>query len=66
MKLDFKAKLVATGPKGAWCFLHFPFDIEKTFGTIQPLWSLSLMIMLFLGVRLIREMLMMPSEHQPI
>lgn len=33
MKLDFKAKLVPTGPKGAWCFLHFPFDFEKTFGT---------------------------------
>jgi hypothetical protein len=33
MRLDFEAKLVATGPKGAWCFLHFPFDMEKTFGT---------------------------------
>ena len=33
MKLDFKARLVPTGPKGAWAFLHFPFDIVKTFGT---------------------------------
>ena len=33
MKLSFKARLVPTGPKGAWCFLHFPFDVVKTFGT---------------------------------
>lgn len=33
MKLAFKARLVPTGPKGAWCFLHFPFDVMKTFGT---------------------------------
>jgi hypothetical protein len=33
MKLAFKARLVPTGPKGAWCFLHFPFDVVKTFGT---------------------------------
>jgi hypothetical protein len=33
MRLEFKAKLVGTGPKGAWCFLHFPFDVEKAFGT---------------------------------
>src|ERR1017187_4115105 len=33
MKLDFKARLVPTGPKGVWTFLHFSFDIEKTFGT---------------------------------
>lgn len=32
MTLDFKAKLVPTGPKGAWCFLYFPFDVVKTFG----------------------------------
>lgn len=31
--LKFDARLVPTGPAGAWCFLHFPFDIEKTFGT---------------------------------
>ena len=33
MKLDFQIKLVPTGPKGEWCFLHFPFDMVKTFGT---------------------------------
>src|SRR5208283_1029911 len=33
MKLDFKARLVPTGPKGVWAFLHFPLDIEKIFGT---------------------------------
>ena len=32
-RLKFSAKLVPAGPKGAWCFLHFPFDIVKTFGT---------------------------------
>ena len=31
--LKFKARLVPTGPKGSWAFLHFPFDVEKTFGT---------------------------------
>jgi len=31
--LKFKSCLVPTGPKGAWCFLHFPFDVVKTFGT---------------------------------
>jgi hypothetical protein len=33
MKLSFNARLVPTGPKGAWCYLHFPFDVVKTFGT---------------------------------
>jgi hypothetical protein len=33
MKLDFTSKLIPTGPNGAWCFLHFPFDMMKTFGT---------------------------------
>ena len=32
-KLKFKSLLVPTGPKGAWAFLHFPFDVVKTFGT---------------------------------
>jgi len=33
MKMEFDARLVPTGPNGAWCFLHFPLDFEKTFGT---------------------------------
>jgi hypothetical protein len=33
MKLSFNARLVPTGPRGAWCFLRFPFDVVKTFGT---------------------------------
>ena len=33
MKLDFKAKLTPHGPNGSWCFLEFPFDFQKTFGT---------------------------------
>src|SRR5690349_7421237 len=33
VKLEFDARLVPTGPKGAWAFLHFPFDPVKTFGT---------------------------------
>ena len=31
--LEFDARLVPTGPKGSWCFLHFPYDPVKTFGT---------------------------------
>lgn len=33
VKLRFEAKLVAAGPHGTWCHLHFPLDIERTFGT---------------------------------
>src|SRR6266487_3796629 len=33
MKKEFKAKLSPMGPKGAWCFLVVPFEVEKTFGT---------------------------------
>lgn len=32
-KLQFQGYLEPTGPKGAWCFLAAPFDVEKTFGT---------------------------------
>src|ERR1039457_6603395 len=32
MQLDFKARLVASGPNGAWTNMHFPFDLAKTFG----------------------------------
>ncbi|MDQ6809871.1 MAG: DUF1905 domain-containing protein, partial [Verrucomicrobiota bacterium] len=32
-KLRFNGYLEPTGPKGAWCFLAAPFDVEKTFGT---------------------------------
>ena len=32
-RLEFDAKLVPAGPNGAWCFLDFPFDVVKTFGT---------------------------------
>jgi len=31
--LKFKSRLVATGPNSAWCFLQFPFDVVKLFGT---------------------------------
>jgi len=31
--LKFKSRLVRTGPNGAWCYLHFPFDVVKLFGT---------------------------------
>ncbi len=31
--LEFDGYLEPTGPKGAWCFLAAPFDVEKTFGT---------------------------------
>ena len=31
--LKFDGYLEPTGPKGAWCFLAAPFDVEKTFGT---------------------------------
>jgi hypothetical protein len=31
--IKFDARLDPTGPKGAWCFLAAPFDVEKVFGT---------------------------------
>jgi hypothetical protein len=33
MKQQYKSRLVAHGPNGAWTFLKIPFDVEKTFGT---------------------------------
>jgi hypothetical protein len=33
LKREFKAKLVARGPKGAWTFLPIPFDVETAFGS---------------------------------
>ncbi|SPE50462.1 conserved hypothetical protein [Verrucomicrobia bacterium] len=33
MKFEFEARLVPTGPNGTWCYLEFPFDFQKTFGT---------------------------------
>jgi hypothetical protein len=33
MKQQFKARLRAHGPGGAWTFLYVPFNVEKTFGT---------------------------------
>lgn len=33
MQLDFTDELVPSGPKGEWTFLHFPFDVQKIFGT---------------------------------
>lgn len=33
MKLEFDAHLESAGPKGAWCFLAAPFDVEKCLGT---------------------------------
>ena len=29
----FKAALVSIGPGDAWCRIHLPFDVEKTFGS---------------------------------
>jgi hypothetical protein len=33
MKRQFKARLKAHGPGGAWTFLYIPFNVEKTFGS---------------------------------
>jgi hypothetical protein len=33
MKQQFKARLKAHGPGGAWTFLYVPFSVEKTFGS---------------------------------
>ncbi len=33
MKKQFKARLKAHGPGGAWTFLYLPFSVEKAFGT---------------------------------
>ena len=30
---QFKARLIARGPKGAWTFLEIPFSVEKEFGS---------------------------------
>ena len=29
---SFRARLTASGPKGAWIFLHIPFDCSRVFG----------------------------------
>jgi hypothetical protein len=31
--LKLKSRLVPTGPRRAWAFLNFPFDVVKTLGT---------------------------------
>jgi hypothetical protein len=33
MKKEFKGKLVPRGAKGAWAFLHIPFDVQAVFGS---------------------------------
>jgi hypothetical protein len=33
MKQQFKARLKAHGPGGAWTFLYIPFSVEKIFGS---------------------------------
>ncbi|WP_420239332.1 DUF1905 domain-containing protein [Telmatobacter bradus] len=33
MKQEFKAVLVAKGPKGAWTYLSAPFDVQEVFGS---------------------------------
>jgi uncharacterized protein DUF1905/bacteriocin resistance YdeI/OmpD-like protein len=33
MKQQFKARLAAHGPGGAWTFLYIPFSVEKIFGS---------------------------------
>ena len=37
--------------------------IKETFGNIQPLLALVLMVALVLGLRLVGEMLVVPSQH---
>jgi hypothetical protein len=33
MKQQYKSRLLAHGPNGAWTFLKVPFNVEKTFGS---------------------------------
>jgi hypothetical protein len=33
MKQEFKAKLMAKGPGGAWTYLPIPFDVNQVFGS---------------------------------
>jgi len=40
--------------------------VKEAFGTIEPLVSLVLMVALVLGLRLVGEMLVVPSQHQCI
>jgi hypothetical protein len=45
---------------------RFKLIIQETFGTIQPLLTLVLMVALVLGRRLLGEMLVVPSQHSCI
>ena len=47
-------------------FKRFKLIIKETFGNIQPLLTLVLMVVLLLGLSLVGEMLVMPSQHQGI
>jgi hypothetical protein len=47
-------------------FKRFKLIIKETFGKIQPLLALVLMVALLLGMRLVGEMLVGPSQHQCI
>src|SRR5713101_317913 len=47
-------------------FKRFKLMIKEAFGKIQPLLSLVLMVALLLAIRLIREMIVVPSQNQCI
>ena len=44
-------------------FQRFKLIIKETFGHLQPLLALVLMVALVLGLRLLGEMLVVPSQH---
>lgn len=45
---------------------RFKSLLQETFGTIQPLLALVLVVALWLGRRLVGEMLVVPSQHEGI
>ena len=47
-------------------FKRFKLILKETFGKIQPLLTLLLMVALLLGRRLVGEMLVVPSQHECI
>ena len=47
-------------------FKRFTLIIKETFGNIQPLLTLVLMVALLLGRRLVGAMLVVPSQHEGI
>ena len=47
-------------------FQRFKSMLKETFGNIQPLLALVLVVALLLGRRLVGEMLVVPSQHECI